>query len=245
MEKPKLSTAEILAQARRQGPTKAPEKIEPPQEDSIPLSPLFQAARDGNLQTLISELAAGATLNQVDHNGKSALHFALRHSHIAHYLVDIGADVRCLEADMPPLLGAIQQNDCLLVEKMLARGADIQRQSRDYGWSALMMAETEEMIALLVSHGASFDARNKAGFDAIEDRRFQAAAIRRREEERVQFYAKVGEASSYDPVLREKLLSGLSELSQESRAKEYDKRAEILERYREAERRRVQSFNNE
>ena len=235
MEGHKLSSAKILSRIREEGPCKTPERIELPAEDpDPPLSPLLQAAFDGDLSLLVSLLREGAAIDLLDHNGKTALCHALfrRHTEIAHHLVDSGADVNCVLAETPPLLSAIGANDCVLVEKMLDRGADIHLQSRDYGWTALMSAGTEEMIALLASRGASFHARNKIGHDAIEECRFQAEAIRRREADRKDHYVKLGEMSSYDPVLREKLLRGLEEGSQEHRAKKYDELAAILDRYR-------------
>lgn len=233
MEKRTPNTADILAQARRQGATKAPEKIEPPLEDSLPISALHQAALNGDLRTVMAELAAGASLNQLDHQGTTPLSYALRREQleVAHYLVDAGADVHCSDTDIPPLLEAIAANDCSLVEKMLARGADLQRQSGHDGSSALMMAESEEMIVLLAARGASFEARNNVGHNAVENCRFQAAAIRRREEERVKHYAKLGELTASDPKLREQLQRGLSEMSQEAQAVKYDQLAATLERY--------------
>jgi len=235
METGKPNPKNILAEARRQGAAKRPQPVEQTTEEVAPNLPLLTAALDGDLETLRSELAAGASIDQVGSTGETPLCYALRrhHWHIAHYLVDAGADVECINAETPPLLDAITSSDCVLVEKMLARGADIQRQSRNYRWSALMKAQTEEMIAFLISRGASFNARNKAGFDAIEECRHQAAAIRRHEAERSQYYARLRDASSYDPVLQEKLLRGLSELSRESVAKEYDERAAIMEKLRQ------------
>ena len=234
MSRPKQTTAEILALARSQGATKTPEKIEPPPEDSIPLPPLVKAAANGDIDAVIRGLADRANVNEAHFNGMTALCFALRRGHLApaHYLVDAGADVNCNGAEIPPLHDAIASDDIAIVKKMLEKGANIHAQSREDGLSALMRAESEAMIEFLVECGASVNTRNRAGQDAVDFHRFQSAAVRRHEKERVEYYAKLREASSFDPKLQAKLMKGLENGNQEPLAKEHDALALRLERLR-------------
>ncbi|MCE9553760.1 MAG: ankyrin repeat domain-containing protein [Planctomycetes bacterium] len=230
----KQTVSEILALARRQAATKTPERIAPPPEDLIPLPPFINAAHKGDINTVINELANGANINEAAYQGMTALGFALRQHHweIAHYLVDAGADVNCVEAEIPPLHDAIAGNDITLVKKMLASGADICAHCRTGGLTALMRAESTAMIDVLIECGASVDSRNDAGQDAVEFHCFQSAAIRRDEAKRVKYYAQLREASAYDAALQAKLMTGLEAGSQEQRAKEHDALALRLQQFR-------------
>lgn len=227
---PQLSTSEILSRARQQGATTKPEDLSCSREDT-PLPPLIQASVDGDLVGVTNALANGADVDETDAHGMTALSFSLRRGDltIAHFLVERGANVNVTDGRIPALHDAVAIGDMGLIQMILERGADIQVQDRETGDSVLMRAQSEEVIRLLVQRGASIEMRNRVGHDAIDEHRYQATAIRRHEEQRRNYYAKLKEMTNDNPQLQVTLLSGLDNLSQEPRARNHESLALLLE----------------
>ena len=118
--------------------------IEPKQEQSQQRDPgrLLQAAAAGRTRDVRTELAANADVDAVDEKGKTALMRAAIGNH---------ADV---------------------VQLLIERGADINRQDRSNGNTALSYAAwTGNVTTLmrLLDHGANVDAKNRQGHTALMD----------------------------------------------------------------------------
>jgi ankyrin repeat protein len=84
------------------------------------------AARDGDLESAKMLLAAGASINDTDGVGASALMMATRHDHVdlAMYLLEKGADPNVSEAGHSALHLAVARRNLGLVKALLARGAN-------------------------------------------------------------------------------------------------------------------------
>jgi ankyrin repeat protein len=215
-------------------PEHLPEDLASSPEDSLPLPALHRAALDGELAAVADILANGADVNETLANGMSALSYALRRHrlNVAHLLVDSGADVNCVDAEIPPLHDAASLGDLILIDKMLERGANIHARDRRHGLTVLMRSNSEHVVRLLVQRGARIEDRNSVGRDAIAEHRYQAAAIRRHEEERRRHYNDLAEMTKDDPELQAKLLQGQEELSRGPIAEKHDALAVLLERLR-------------
>jgi ankyrin repeat protein len=137
---------------------------------------LLFAARDGDLESAKLLVAAGATVNDADAWGVSALVFATHsdYADLVEFLLAKGADPNAASAGFGALHEAIMRRDEKIVTALLAHGADpnaplttwtpARRDSKDYNfhpglvgatpfWLAARFAEPAVM-RLLVKHGA-------------------------------------------------------------------------------------------
>ncbi|MDB5969729.1 MAG: ankyrin repeat protein [Hydrocarboniphaga sp.] len=72
--------------------------------------------------------------------------------------------------DQTPLIAAVSQNQVACVKQLIARGADVNLADHA-GWSPLIHAayfgSGEELLSLLVDHGANVNAQNNRGLTAL------------------------------------------------------------------------------
>ncbi len=89
-------------------------------------APIHDAAKKGDVPAITAALEAGADVNQSD-GWATPLWYAARRGHedSAKLLIARGADVNLTtKSSGPPLLGAIERKNAVLVKLMLASGAD-------------------------------------------------------------------------------------------------------------------------
>ncbi|KAH8049345.1 hypothetical protein JL721_11710 [Aureococcus anophagefferens] len=85
---------------------------------------LLAAVRDGKLDVVRAEIAAGADLAQEDEDGQSALHYAAQQNAVdaATLLLDAGASVDAVDQDgWTALYAACEQNACDVAKLLIAR----------------------------------------------------------------------------------------------------------------------------
>ncbi len=123
---------------------------------------LMRAARDGDEKRVRELVAAGAPLDLVGSTGWSALHFASNsgHARIAKLLLDgkyegKGADINLqTSGGWTQLMEACYQGQEAVARLLLERGADVTLRGRG-GHTALSLAATDAITALLRAHGAT------------------------------------------------------------------------------------------
>ena len=146
------------------------------------LSPVLDAARKGDVETLKAELRSGGDVNAAQGDGFTALHWAAKTGHrdIAEVLIAAGADVRAttrLGGHMP-LHVAAAAGKAGVVEALLEAGAPADAMTST-GAQPLHLAATAgdpAVVTALLAHGAPVDARETAWgltplmFAAVRDR---------------------------------------------------------------------------
>jgi len=117
-------------------------------------------------------LQAGFSADSCDSRGVSVLSHAVRAQLplLAEILLASGADVNKLACDRlySPLMDAVQKNDFAMASLLLSKGADLSLRSRD-GQTALVIAVgqgSQEIVALLLRHGADPAIKDNLGMDA-------------------------------------------------------------------------------
>ncbi len=123
-------------------------------------APIHDAAKNGDVPAITAALEAGADVNESD-GWATPLWYAARRGHedAAKLLIARGADVNLTtKSSGPPLLGAIERKSGILVNLLLASGADPKIKS------ALYLAAKSgclECVKALVDLGAEVNALNK------------------------------------------------------------------------------------
>ena len=123
-------------------------------------APIHDAAKNGDVPALTAALEAGADVNESD-GWATPLWYAARRGHedAAKLLIARGADVNLTtKSSGPPLLGAIERKNGILVKLLLASGADPKTKS------ALYLAAKSgclECVTALVDLGADVNALNQ------------------------------------------------------------------------------------
>jgi hypothetical protein len=122
---------------------------------------LTRAAHTGDEKRVRELVAAGAKLDFIDGGGYSALHHASANGHarIAKLLLDgkyegKGAEINLqVLGNRTPLIDACRNGNEAVVRLLLERGADVTPQC--FGGTALLLAKTDAIKALLRAHGAT------------------------------------------------------------------------------------------
>ena len=151
---------------------------------------LLHAAKKGNIEIARKLIKAGADVNRKDSEGETALILAAKSNQpsMVKFLISSGADANLgsaagqqalhearsgtgkpnneiVENLKPPLTQAVEKNDLVTFEKLLASGAKVDSLNPD-GSTALARAvelTRSNMAALLLEHGANPNARSGNG----------------------------------------------------------------------------------
>ena len=156
-------------------------------------TPLMQAARLGNVETVRALLASGADPNAKEKNGEqTALMWAIaeRHSKVTEELVRNKVDVNARSKNGATALMFAARGDADSTRTLLVAGADPNVQIPDWGGTALIIASTmgkTNVVQVLLDKGADPNLRDKNSFTALhaavrdsdygEDQGQRAAAV--------------------------------------------------------------------
>ena len=111
----------------------------------------MRAALDGRTETVQALLKAGANVNAVDAEGRTALMFAAVNMHCgcANILLAHGADVNARAHDGgTALMLAASSGEIVLVRAMLDRGANISGKFKQTGKTAAMLAREKNFTEI-------------------------------------------------------------------------------------------------
>lgn len=139
---------------------------------ATPASALLQAARDGDLSAVKQALAAGASIESRDPDGRTPLLLAThgRHLPVALWLIERGADVNAQDKQRDSaflLAGARGHTE--IVRAALQAGADLRSTNR-YGGTALIPAchyGHVDTVRLLLTTAIDVDHVNRLGWTAL------------------------------------------------------------------------------
>jgi uncharacterized protein len=127
---------------------------------------LFDAVRDGDVETIRALVQSGADVNAAEGDGMTALHFAAERNQAegARILVYAGArlDARTRIGDFTPLLVASRMGHADVMEVLLDAGANLHVRTSTGAMTPLHFAAQSgnpRAIRLLLEHGADIDAR--------------------------------------------------------------------------------------
>lgn len=140
---------------------------DPVARNSQDLSPLDIATTNGKLEVVITLIRHSdkVDVNAADQQGWTALHYATRAANVAitETLMDAGADHGIRNSNQAsPFDHAVGYGQHSTVKLMVQRGASVTA-ADDMGFTALHLAENENMIDILVAEGAVIDAQNHEG----------------------------------------------------------------------------------
>jgi len=136
-------------------------------------SPLMQAARVGNLETVRALLAAGADPNVQEKNGRqTALMWAVaeHHPEVVDELVQHKADVNTRSKNGATALMFAARGDLASTKTLLNAGADPNVAIPDWGGTALIIASTmgqADIVGALLDKGADVKYRDTNSFTAL------------------------------------------------------------------------------
>jgi ankyrin repeat protein len=122
------------------------------------------AARNGDIEAVKKQLAAGANVNAPEADGTSALLWAAYQSspELVQLLLQAGADVNSANAfGVTPLLQAARDGDAATIDALLQGGADLKKAERE-GETPLMAAARAGSVAAvksLIEAGSDVNAR--------------------------------------------------------------------------------------
>jgi len=154
-------------------------KAEPPTAKA-PDTPLWIAAREGNIEAVKQHIAAGTNVNAKTESGRTPLHFAALEGHkeIAELLMAEGANVNAKDDDLlTPLHQAAgvlhgRESHKEVVELLIANGADVNAKM-EFGRTPLHSAASRghrEIAELLIAAGADVNAKNENGKTILASR---------------------------------------------------------------------------
>jgi ankyrin repeat protein len=118
------------------------------------------AALNGDLHAVKESIKHGADINVQDHEGRTALMFAVinRHADAASELLKAGAEVNLIAKDgSSALLLAVSSGDNQSAQALLRQGADTSARYIQSGQTALALAKErgyEDIVRLLEEAGA-------------------------------------------------------------------------------------------
>lgn len=136
--------------------------------------PLIAAVYGGHIKATESLLQYGANLNVLDHNGMTALWWAMASDHfdIVELLLSSGAGTESVGSDgLTPLLWAATEKNLAVLELLINHGANINAQNNS-GKTALMRAVYREhsvpVLRLLLDKGADVHMKDDRGLTALD-----------------------------------------------------------------------------
>jgi len=151
--------------------------------DALENTPLHHAVSSGNIKITELLIAAGADVNAVNKEGETALTIAYENNQIelVNILVNSGADTSKLppDADLTftdeninkRLQDAAYDGNRELIEALLKRGANVNVEESEMGYTPLMEASMKDYhndsVQLLIEAGANLNARNSKGETAL------------------------------------------------------------------------------
>ncbi len=124
------------------------------------LSVIFQAALDGQTQTIVDAIDAGFDLNTLDENSRTVIMMAAYNGHedIVKLLIEKGATVDAVDnVGRTALMFASTGPFVSTVSLLLEAGANPNLTEKEENWTAVMMAAAEgqlEVLKVLVANGA-------------------------------------------------------------------------------------------
>ena len=130
---------------------------------------LCQAAADGNLGEVKSQLAQGADANGKDSEGDLPLNCAAEYGHldVAKYLVSQGADIRATSRlGWTPMHSAAWKGHKDVVEYLVSKGADVSAKSIAIEYTPLHLAASNghlEVVKYLISQGVNVSEKTVDG----------------------------------------------------------------------------------
>lgn len=135
-------------------------------------TPLYLAARGGHGELVRRLLARGASTDMLNIRGQTALHTACErgHSGVARMLVEGGANVDPNTDYLPPLHFAMFHCDSALVDQLIEKGADINREDAA-GATTLHRAcwcDCDKVVEMLLDRGANIDVKNQDGMTGLD-----------------------------------------------------------------------------
>jgi len=129
----------------------------------------FNAALEGNLNTVSKAVKAGMDVNITNQNGSTALMLAAfnGHKHIVKYLLENGANVNMKDQNgRTALIYSASGNNAETVDLLIKEGAEIDHTDNVEGFSALMFAAAEgqkDVVNILLEAGADKSLKDKDG----------------------------------------------------------------------------------
>lgn len=140
-----------------------------PRAAPVPLPPLLDAARSGEVATLRALLDRGEGAEARDGNGRTALHWAAigGSEQALELLLARGADVDArAQLGMTPLHWAALAGKAGAADLLLRRGADVRSQNV-YGMTPLHEAGTPEVARVLLTRGAKVADADRRGMTPL------------------------------------------------------------------------------
>jgi len=136
--------------------------------------PLVQAVIANDEAKVRALIAEGADVNDVDNQGKTALHWAVQDGNvaIASLLLDAGADIEAEDKEMyisSPLITAASTGKAEMIALLVEKGANINKKDAD-GMTALMYAAMnghKNAVKTLLQLGARRDDVDQSGMTAL------------------------------------------------------------------------------
>jgi ankyrin repeat protein len=142
--------------------------------DNFNETALFQACGNGWLSTVKKLYAYGASIDVSAFDNATPLYVAALHGYtdICEYLIEKGADPNASTYESATALYAcVHTNNVPLAKILIASGADIamvQYPNGDVLLHVAVQSDSEEMITLLLTHGANFWGENEDSMTAFE-----------------------------------------------------------------------------
>jgi len=128
-------------------------KAEPPTAKA-PDTPLWVAAKQGEIEAVKQHIAAGTNVNAKIEDGRTPLHFAALkgHKEIAELLMAEGANVNAKDDDLwTPLYSAARRGHREIAELLIAAGADVN--AKNENGKTILASGAGRIADLLIKHG--------------------------------------------------------------------------------------------